>query len=210
VNRVEAATSLCITGYYVIHIFHHMFRPGTNIGYTRMLMFACLATIPMVFMLMMIGGRDRWPHLLMQAKEFASNGPLAFMLVAGLAVLVVLMPIGMLVGVWFSMGLGFGSLFVLYFVPMAMRLTFGTTQACILTAVVRGVTFFASFFIAIGIVTILEKFASGAETYERHLHAIWPGYRDAAKMFFGVCVFALINQAIEFWHAITVLLRRGP
>ncbi len=162
-SRVEAAANLCITGYYLFHIIHHIFRPGTNIGYTRMLMFACLATIPMVFMLMMVGGKDRWPDLLAHARELAHGGPMAVMLLAGLGILLVGMPIGMLVGVWYGMGLRFGALFILYFAPMIMRLAFNTTQASVLTAIVQGVTFFASFFMAVGIVMIVEKLPSGLQ-----------------------------------------------
>jgi hypothetical protein len=129
------------------------------------------------------------------------------MLLVGLAVLLVLMPIGMLVGIWFGMGLRFGSLFILFFVPVITRLAFGTTQDSIMTAIVQGLIFFASFFIGIGIVTILERFPSGVGTYETHLQILWPGYSDAAKMFFSICIFALINQAIEFRHALIALFR---
>jgi len=191
----------------MINILQHMFRPGMNTGYTRMLIFACLATIPMVFMLAMVGGKDRLLFLLTQAKELANSGPLAFMLLVGLAILLVLMPLGMLVGIWFGMGLRFGSLFILYFVPVIMRLTFGTTNTSIMTAIMQALTFFVSFFIGIGIVTILERFTSVVGVYERHLQIVWPGYGDAAKMFFSVCIFALINQAIEFRHALIALLR---
>jgi hypothetical protein len=161
----------------------------------------------MVFMLAMVGGKDRWIYLLAQARELAHSGPLAIMLLAGLAVLLVLMPLGMLVGIWFGMGFKFGSLFVLFFVPVITRLAFGTAQASIITAIVQGLTFFASFFIGIGIVAVLERFFSGAGTYERHLQLVWPGYGEAAKMFFSVCIFAFINQAMEFRHALMALLR---
>jgi len=206
-NRVAAAVNLCISGFYIINVLQHTFRPGENTEYTRMLIFTCLATIPMVFMLAMIGGKDRWPYLLTLAKELANSGPLSLMLLVGLAILLVLMPIGMLVGIWFGMGLRFGSLFILFFIPVITRLAFGTAQDSILTAVVQGVIFFASFFIGIGIVSILERFASGAETYERHLQILWPDYGGAAKMFFSICIFALINQAIEFRHALISLWR---
>lgn len=206
-NRIEAAANLCITGFYLYHIGQHMVRPGENGGYTRMLVFACLATIPMVFMLVMIGGRDRWVSLLAQAKEFAAGGPLALLLMAALAFLLVLMPLGMLVAIWFSMGLKFGSLFILYFVPMILRLVLGTTQECVLAAIARGVSFFASFLIGIGIVMILQRFFSGVGVYGDHFELVWPGYRDGAKMFFSVCTFALIGQLLEFRHALLALVR---
>ena len=113
----------------------------------------------------------------------------------------------MLVGIWFGMGLRFGSLFILFFVPVITRLAFGTAQDSIMTAIVQGLIFFAAFFIGIGIVTILERFPSGVGTYQEHLQILWPGYSDAAKMFFSISVFALINQAIEFRHAVISLWR---
>ena len=206
-NRIAAAVNLCISGFYIFNVLLHTFRPGENTGYTRMLIFTCLATIPMVFMLAMIGGKDRWPYLFTLAKELANSGPLSLMLLVGLAVLLVLMPLGMLVGIWFGMGLRFGSLFILFFVPVITRLAFGTAQDSIMAAIVQGLIFFASFFIGIGIVSILERFPSGVGTYETHLQVLWPGYRDAAKMFFSICIFALINQAIEFRHALIALWR---
>jgi hypothetical protein len=51
-----------------------MIRPGVDVGYTRMLMFVGLATIPMVFIMGVTGGRDRWPFLLDIAKEVVGNG----------------------------------------------------------------------------------------------------------------------------------------
>jgi hypothetical protein len=184
-----------------------MFRPGANTGYTRMLMFACLATIPMVFMLMMVGGKDRWIYLFAQAREWVHGGPLALMLVVGLGFLLVVMPLGMLVAIWFGMGLKFGSLFILYFVPVIMRLAFGATEASVLAAIVQGLTFFGSFLVGIGIVMVLQKLPSGVGTYETHLQVVWPDYSDAAKMFFSVCIFALISQGIEFRHAVMALVR---
>jgi hypothetical protein len=48
-NRIIAAVNFCISGYFIVNIIRHMIRPGMNSEYTRMLMFACLATIPLVF-----------------------------------------------------------------------------------------------------------------------------------------------------------------
>lgn len=175
-------------------------------GYTRMLMFACLATIPLVFMLMMVGGKERWLFLLAQGREMAAGGPLSLLLLAGLSFLLILMPIGILIGVWFGMGLRFGALFFLYFVPIISRLMFNTTRESVMAAVTQGLLFFLAFFIGISIVTVLERFFGGAASYADHLQVLWPGYRDAAKMFFSVCVFALINQLIEFRYALVSLL----
>jgi hypothetical protein len=139
----------------------------------------------------------------------AGNGPLGILLLLGLGLLLLLLPLGMLVGVWFGLGLRFGSLFILYFVPVLLRLALAPAKVSVETAVAQGILLFSSFFIGIGIVWVLTRFWSGTETYEQHLQIIWPGYSDAAKMFFSVCIFSLANQVIEFRQALFALLGRG-
>lgn len=208
-NRAAAIVNLAVSGYYLYNLFSHTVHPGDNTGYTRMLMFACIATIPLVFLLVMVGGNERWPALIAQARGLARGGLGSWLLLAGLAVLLILMPLGMLVGVWFGMGLRFGSLFILFFVPLLLRLALAPAQEAIAAAITRTLLYFAAFFIGIGIVFFLERFGPGTEPHARHLQAIWPGYGDAAKMFFAVCVFALLNQLLEFRHALLALLARG-
>jgi hypothetical protein len=82
-NKVVAVTNLGITGFYLYAIVLHMIRPGVNTGYTRMLMFVCLATIPIAFMMAIIGGRNRWPLFVAQAKVMAAGGLSSVLLVAG-------------------------------------------------------------------------------------------------------------------------------
>ena len=222
-NRIIAAVNFCISGYFIVNpatwnptaparggstIIRHMIRPGRNSEYTRMLMFACLATIPLVFMLMMVAGKERWLFLLDRGKEMAGGGPLMVLLLVGLVILLILMPLGMLAGIWYGMGFQFGTLFLLYFVPIISRLIFNTTQESILSAVTQGVLFFASFLIGISIVEILERAGSGAQLYDAHLQLVWPDYREAAKMFFSVCVFALINQIIAVYYEVQSMLGR--
>lgn len=205
-NRIIAAVNFCISGYFIVNIIRHMIRPGMNSEYTRMLMFACLATIPLVFMLMMVGGKERWLFLLDRGREMAGGGPLMVLFLAGLVILLVLMPLGMLAGVWYGMGFEFGTMFILYFVPIISRLIFNTTQQSIVSAITQGLLFFASFLIGISIVAILERAGSGAQLYDAHLQLVWPDYRDAAKMFFSVCVFALINQMIAVYYEVQSML----
>jgi hypothetical protein len=113
----------------------------------------------------------------------------------------------MLLAIWFGVGLRFGLLFVVFFVPLLLRLATSPARASIETAVIQVVLLFAALFIGIGIVFLLGVSASG--TYERHLQVIWPGYKDAAKVFFGVCVFAFLSQLIEFSRALVFLLKKG-
>jgi len=208
-NRMIAAVNFCISGYFIVNIIRHMIRPGMNSGYTRMLMFALLATIPLVFMLMMVAGRDRWLFLLERAREMAGGGPLMVLLLAGLVILLIVLPLGMLAGIWYGMGFQFGTLFILYFVPIISRLIFNTTQQSVVSAIMQGLLFFASFLIGISIVGMMERFGSGVQVYDAHLQLVWPGYRDAAKMFFSVCVFALTNQLIAVYYEVQSLLGRN-
>ena len=54
-QRIVSLVNLAITGFYIYSLIMHVIRSEGNIGYTRMLMFACLATIPVTFMLAMVG-----------------------------------------------------------------------------------------------------------------------------------------------------------
>jgi hypothetical protein len=208
-NKTLAAANLCITGLYLYTIMAHAIRPGDT-GYTRMLMFVCLAAIPLAFMMAMVGGRDRLPLLAAQARKMAAGGLSSVLLLAGVTMILIIMPMGMLVGVWYGMGLRFGALFMLYFVPVLLRLALAPAKASIQTAVTLGVLLFASFFIGIGITSVLERFTDVVGMYDRHLQVVWPGYGDAAIMFFSVCVFSLLNQVVEFRHALLILLRKNP
>ena len=201
-NKLVAALNLGISGYFIVNIVMHMIRPGDNTGYTRMLMFACLATIPLAFMMILVGGRDRWPMLLAEFKALAAGGPISWLLLMGLILLLILLPLALLVGTWYGMGLRFGSMFILYLTPVFLRLAIAPVSDAIKTGLVLILILFASFFIGLGIVWFFKRFLSGIEIYQRHLQVIWPDYRDAAKMFFSVCVFALLNQLIEFFHAL--------
>lgn len=107
------------------------------------------------------------------------------------------------------MGFQFGTMFILYFVPLISRLIFNTTQQSVVAAITQGLLFFASFLIGIAIVYILERFGSGAQIYDTHLQLVWPDYRDAAKMFFSVCVFALTNQLIAVYYEVQSILGRN-
>jgi hypothetical protein len=208
-NKPFAIVNLCITGFYIFTIVMHMIRPGENTGYTRMLMFVCLATIPLAFMMAIVGGRDRLPLLAAQAKEMAGGGLSSVLILAGFIVLLIIMPLGMLLGIWYGMGLRFGLLFILYFIPVLLRLALEPAKASVQTAVTQGVMLFASFFIGIVITLVLERYTSVVGMYERHLQVVWPGYGDAAKMFFSVCVFSLLNQVVEFRHALLILLGKN-
>ncbi|HEY3276347.1 MAG TPA: hypothetical protein VGJ94_06980 [Syntrophorhabdaceae bacterium] len=207
-NRIMAVVSLCISGYYACNVLRHMISPGMNVGYTRMLLFACLATIPLVFLLLMVGGKDRLLFFFTHRREMIGGGPAAILLLAGLVLVLIFLPVGMLVGIWFGMGFHFGSLFLLYFVPLIIRLIFGSTKDSILAAIIQGLTFFFSFFLGICLVAILERYFWGADTYGEHFQLLWPGYRDAAKVFFSVSIFALLNQLMEFRHALVSLFAR--
>ncbi len=208
-NKPFAIVNLCTTGFYIYTIAAHMVRPGVNTGYTRMLMFVCLATIPLAFMMAVVGGRDRLPLLAAQAKEMARGGLSSVLILAGFTLLLIIMPMGMLLGIWYGMGMIFGLLFILYFIPVLLRLALAPAKASVQTAVTQAVMLFVSFFIGIGITLVLERTTAVVGTYERHLQVVWPGYGDAATMFFSVCVFSLLNQVVEFRHSLLILLGKN-
>ena len=172
-----------------------------------MLMFVCLATIPLGFMMAMVGGRDRLTLFAARAKEMVRGGPASVLLLIGLVVLLLLMPAGMLVAIWLGMGLRMGLMFALYFAPVIARLVLAPARVSVQTAVVQGVLLFASLFAGMGIVLSLSGSDTG-EKYTLHLQVIWPGYGSAAVMFFSVCVFTLLGQAIEFGYAARGLVRK--
>lgn len=210
-NRALAAVRLCITGYFIFNIIRHMIAPGGNTGYTRMLMFACLGTICISFMLMVIGGPDRWPVIAEQAREAAGgSGPLSMLVLAGIITVAVILPIGLLIGLGVLVGLRLSFFMALFFVPVLVRLVTATSQQCMINGVVQMLMFFATMLIGVGIVALLERHTSMVEGYIRHFHKIWPGYDDmsSARMFFAVTTFALANQLVELVYAVLGLFGR--
>jgi hypothetical protein len=208
-HRIMSAASLLISGYFIAMIVKHMIAPGANTGYTRMLMFACLGTIPISFMMMIAGATGKWSALVGVAREaVGGSGPLYVLALAGLITVAVVLPIVLLAAAWYVMGLRFGFMFVLFFVPVAMRLALSPAKDCALNGVVQALLFFAAMLIGAGIFALLEKHSS-AEAYAGQVQAVWEGYDYASsgRMFFAITVFALINQLIEFGFAIAGLVR---
>lgn len=172
-------------------------------------MFVGLATIPMVFIMGFAGGRDRWPFLPDIAKEVVGNGPFQLPGVLGMAAVVIVLPLAVFAAIWIMMELRSGLLFILYFVPLFLRMGLEPARECINTVIIQVLVFFGSIFIVLGIVHLLKRHTSGIEKFGKHVQAIWPGYDtdSSVNMFFWVCMFALINQLIEFGRASMVLLR---
>ncbi len=208
VNQVLAVVNLGIAGFYGVTILWHMFHPGENIEYTRMLMFVCLGTIPMVFMLALFGGYDRWMLWSDQLREWARHGFWTLIAVLGLLLVLCLLPVGLLLGVWFGMGLKFGLLFLLYFLPLGVRMVTTSSKASTEAAIMQTILYFTSFFLGIGITAVVSRLPGGVTVYEQHVQKIWPNYSDAAKVFFSVSMFALVNQMLEARHALIFLLRK--
>jgi len=208
-QRIVALVNLAITGFYIYSLIMHVIRPGGNTGYTRMLMFACLATIPVVFLLAMVGGQDRWPVLFQGLKEVGQMGAAGMAVVVGVIFLLVVMPLGMLVGVWFGMGLKFGALFLLFFTPLLLRLTLTSAKSSINSAVYQALLYFGAFFAAIALVRLLSLARVDLSPYEENVQAIWPDYGDATVMFFAVWLFAIASHVMEFRYALIGLFGRG-
>lgn len=210
-QKISSAVGLLISGYFVVMIVKHMIAPDGNTGYTRMLMFACLGTIPLSFMMMIAGATGKWDALVVEAREAAGGSvPLYVLALAGLITVAVVLPIVLLAAAWYVMGLRFGFMFVLFFVPVAMRLALSPAKNCAGNGVMQALLFFAAMLIGAGIFALLEKHSS-AKAYAQQVQAVWEGYDYASsgRMFFAITAFALINQLIEFGFAIAGLVRRG-
>lgn len=208
-NRILPATSLLISGYFIFNIVRHMIAPGGNTGYTRMLMFACLGAIPISFMMMVAGATGKWDALVALAREAGGgSGPLYALALVGLITVAVVLPVVLLAAAWYVMGLRIGFMFVLFFVPIAMRLAMSPAQDCAVNGVVQALLFFAAMLIGAGIFALAEKH-SLAKAYAEQVQAVWEGYDYASsgRMFFAITVFALINQLTELGFAIAGLVR---
>ncbi|HOT46312.1 MAG TPA: hypothetical protein PLM53_16230 [Spirochaetota bacterium] len=198
-NRILTALNLCISGYFIVAIIRHMVSPGENSEYTRMLLFACLGTICVSYMLMVIGGPDRWPSIARVANDaVGGTGPLYCLTLAGLVSVGAVLPLVLLGALGFMLGLRLGLFMVLFFVPILVRLATATSQECIIHGVFQALLFFAAMLLGVGIVAPLEKYGSGVQAFIRHFHRIWPDHdaMSSARMFFAAAVFALANHLI--------------
>jgi hypothetical protein len=208
-QRIIPLINVVVTGFYIYTLVMHVIRPGENSGYTRMLMFAFLASIPITFMLAMVGGHDRLPVLFRGLKEMAQTGPSGIAVVAGVTFVLLIMPLGMLVGVWFGLGLKFGSLFLLFFVPLLLRLMFIESKSSTNMAVYQALIYFGALFAALVLVRVLGMIRLDLKPYEQSVQLVWRDYGQAAIMFFAVWLFAMIQQVMEFKYAVVNLFDRG-
>jgi hypothetical protein len=208
-NRIMPTAGLLISCYFIAMIVKHMIAPGGNTGYTRMLMFACLGTIPLSFLMMIAGATGKWSALADEARQATGgSGPLYALALAGLIAVAVVLPVVLLAAAWYAMGLRWGFMFVLFFVPVAMRLAMSPARDCAVNGVVQALLFFAAMLAGAGIFALLEK-RSLAEPYAKQVQEIWEGYDYASsgRMFFAITAFALINQLIELGFSIAGLVR---
>lgn len=193
--------NLAISVYFTCNIARHIVRPGGNIGYTRMLLFAYLSTIPFVFLLGFAGGRDRWPHLLDIAWDIAGPGWYAPLVVAGLGAVTILLPLGIFVAVFVVMEFRSAFLFVLFFIPVLMRLILSTRRECVMSAVLLTMLFLFMGPVGYAVVTQMKKRGKTAlaHQYGRHMRKIWLDRNEetSPNMFMGAGLFALSAQIIE-------------
>jgi hypothetical protein len=208
-QRIITLVNLAITASYIYSLVTYVVRPEGNVDYTRMLMFACLATIPISFLLAMVGGQDRLPVLFRGLKEIAQTGASGTFVVLLVAFVLFVLPLGMLAAVWFGMGLKFGSLFLLFFLPLLLRLTLTSAKASTNLAVHKALILFGAFFAAILLVRLLGMFRIDLKPYEESVQAVWPGYGDAAIMFFSVWLVAISHHIMEGRYALMNLFSRN-
>lgn len=200
-----------INAYFIVCIVRHMARPGDNTGYTRMLMFAYLATIPFVFIMGFAGGSDRWPYLFDIARDIAGPVWYAPLIIAGLGAVTILLPLAIFVAVFVVMELRSAFLFVLYFIPVLMQMALSTKQECIVSAVVLTMLFLFTGPVGFVVIGRLKRYGKTAlaNQYSRHVRKIWHGYDEdsSANMFMGACLFALCNQLIALVRTVAALVR---
>ncbi len=210
-NRVLAAITLCISVFFIFNIIRHMINPGGNVLFTRALMFAGLGTIPFIFIMGFAGGRDRWPHLIEIGREVVGPGWYSTLGVIGLGLVVIVLPLAVFAAILIMVELRSALIIALYFVPFFLKLFLAPSKTCIQTAVIQVCIFFGAIFITLGVVALVQKYTSSDAAYVRHFHKIWPDYddRSSLNMYFWVCVFALINQLIEFIFSIRGLLGKS-
>ncbi len=204
-NKTVALLTLLISGFYLYSLVLHILHPEDNFGYTRMLMFVWVATLMLVPMLGLIGFYT-WPGLVQMTQGLLTKGASGWAQAAGIWFLLTVLPLGTMVIVWFCMDLKFGSLFLLFFVPLVMRLLFSDSQAFKVAALTQAVLFFGSIFAALAILRLLAHFQIDSGAYARSVLAVRPDWSDAAMLFFSVTLLALGNQVIEFTHALLALL----
>ncbi len=183
-----------------------MIRPGNNTGYTRMLMFACLATLPLIFLMGMIAGRVELIFEFNLPGEWSDFTFQEWYILIGMFLLL-LLPLALLAGLCITLTLRLAFVLIFYLVPAFSRLLLATPDEAIIFGFIQISLFMASIVIGALIVEFLKRHGSGAETYQKHLQEILPGYNTAANMFFSVCVFALSNQLIECAYSLFALLR---
>jgi hypothetical protein len=121
---------------------------------------------------------------------------------------VIALPLAIFAAIWIMMKLRSGLLFILYFLPLFLRMALEPASECMKTVVIQVSVFFGSIFIVLEIVYLLKRYASGAEKYGQHVQIIWPDYdtKCSVNMFFWAHMFALINQFIKFVRVFTVLV----
>jgi hypothetical protein len=205
-NRIGALVNLGITCFFMYRIVRHMLRPGDNTGHTRMLMYACLATIPLSFFMLMVAGREEVFREFGMPVSFNEYTFFNWFLLAGL-ILLYLLPFALLGGLSFMLDLRNRLLLFLFLVPALSRLALAPAQDSMIAAFVQIMVFMASIVAGALLAGALDRWGPGTRTQEKHLQKILPGYGTAANMFFGVSVFALASQLIEFLHALITLLR---
>lgn len=202
--------NLGISVYFACNIVRHIVRPGASIGYTRMLLFAYLSTIPFIFLLGFAGGRDRWPHLLDIARDIAGPGWYAPLVVTGLGAVTILLPLGIFVAVFVVMEFRSAFLFVLFFIPVLMRLILSTRQECVMSAVLLAMLFL--FMGPVGYAAVVQMKRRGktalVQEYGRHMRKIWLDQNEetSPNMFMSAGLFALSAQAIEIIRAVRDLV----
>jgi hypothetical protein len=197
-NKGLGLLGLTISGYFLIGIVMNMIKPGVDSGYTRMLVYAWLSTIPLSFFLVMTGGGrvlKMWAAMKPLFVGGFSDKVMGFLFL----LLIIGLPFIMLWGIWKGLGLRYGALFIGYFLPLILHVAFGRPEDVVIEFFIyRGLLFFAAAIAGVGLVHLLGWMSIDLGRQSQNFLSVWPNYSSELEMFFTVYLFALFNQLIDF------------
>lgn len=191
--------------YFIYKIARHMLRPGKAYEYTRMLLFAGLGTIPIVFFTMMFAGRTEVFNAFGLPPAVSDYEFLHWWIFAGV-MLLYLLPVVLLFGLLYMAGLRMGFSFFVFLFPILSRLVLVANEELMVTAGMQIFLFFLCVFVTMGLVQVMNKYFNGTREQETHFIHIWPGYGTAVNMFFWICTYAIGTQLAELVRIAIFLL----
>ncbi len=195
-NGITTLLNGGISVYFIYKIARHMMKPTEAYEYTKMLLFAGLGTIPIVFFTMMFAGKTELFNAFGLPPDMSGYELLHWWIFAGV-LLLYLLPVVLFFGLWYFAGLRMRFSFFIFLFPILSRLILVSNEGLMITAGTQIFLFFISIFITMGIVQLMNTYFGGTQEQESHFLHIWPGYGTAVNMFFWICTYAIGTQFVE-------------